>query len=189
MFKIRYLQLIILLTAGLYMSQTFAQPANLVLENMTVSGSQYFQATNSITVGSNFTVTNTGDATMDAPSVNFKDNVFVVQGGKMLVIAQSTAVEVKSETPDVPTNYTLEQNYPNPFNPTTTIKYKIPVAVHVTIRIFDVLGKEIETLVNEEKPAGSYSITWNAANLPSGIYFYTLKAGNFVESKKMTLLK
>ena len=88
-----------------------------------------------------------------------------------------------------PTFYTLMQNYPNPFNPSTTIRYSIPNQSFVIIKIFDVLGREIESLLQEEKQAGTYEITWNAANRPSGIYFYKIKAGNFTEAKKMVLLK
>ena len=85
--------------------------------------------------------------------------------------------------------YTLLQNYPNPFNPTTSIKYSITSEQLVTIKVYDLLGREIETLVNEEKPKGTYKSTWNAVNLPSGVYFYQLRAGNFVETKKMILLR
>jgi len=95
-----------------------------------------------------------------------------------------------------PTEFCLEQNYPNPFNPSTTFRYSIPNASEVTIKVYDILGKEIETLVNEEKPAGTYEVTWYAANLPSGVYFYQLKAtpsggqaGSFGETKKMILMK
>jgi len=86
-------------------------------------------------------------------------------------------------------NFILNQNYPNPFNSNTKIKYSIPQSSPVQIKVFDVLGKEIQTLVNEEKPVGTYEITWNAENLPSGIYFYQLRAGSFIETKKMTLLR
>ncbi len=85
--------------------------------------------------------------------------------------------------------YSLAQNYPNPFNPTTVISYQLATAGKVTLKIFDVLGKEVTTLVNEEKSAGSYSVKFNAVNLPSGVYFYCLKSGGFVETKKLLLLK
>ncbi len=92
--------------------------------------------------------------------------------------------------------YSLEQNYPNPFNPTTKIKYTASHLSRVQIKVYDILGNEIETLVNEEKPAGIYEITWNASGLPSGVYFYQLIAtpvggqrGSFIETKKMTLLR
>lgn len=106
---------------------------------------------------------------------------------------------------EMPTEFLLSQNYPNPFNPVTKIKYSIPMnppsspftkggsgdsrGGFVTLKVYDILGNEIETLVNEEKPAGTYEITWYAANLPSGVYFYQLKAGDYVSMKKMILLK
>ena len=86
-------------------------------------------------------------------------------------------------------SFLLSQNYPNPFNPSTTIKYSIPNTGDVSIKVFDVLGKEVVTLVNEEKPTGEYEVKFNAANLTCGIYFYQLKADNFVETKKMILLR
>ncbi len=89
----------------------------------------------------------------------------------------------------IPDGFILGQNFPNPFNPTTTINYQIPASSFVTIKIYDVLGKEIKSLVNEEKTVGSYELTWYAEQLPSGIYFYRLQAGSFVETKKMVFLK
>jgi hypothetical protein len=87
------------------------------------------------------------------------------------------------------TNYTVEQNYPNPFNPSTAIKYRIPEISFVTLKVYDVLGNEITTLINEEKPIGSYEVEFDATGLTSGIYFYKLHAGSFVETKKMILMK
>ena len=86
-------------------------------------------------------------------------------------------------------DFHLEQNYPNPFNPSTKIKYSIPHISNVKIKIYDILGSEIEILLNEEKPAGTYEITWYAEGLPSGIYFYRIQAGDFVETKKMMFIK
>ena len=85
--------------------------------------------------------------------------------------------------------YTLFQNYPNPFNPTTTINYSIPRTSLVTIKVYDVLGREIETLVNDEKHIGNYKVEFNASKLASGIYFYKMQAGDFSETKKLILLK
>jgi hypothetical protein len=85
--------------------------------------------------------------------------------------------------------YYLDQNYPNPFNSSTIISYHLPVSGVITLKIFDVLGKEIATLVNEEKSVGTYEVNWNAVNLPSGIYFYRLQAGSFVQTRKMILMK
>lgn len=94
----------------------------------------------------------------------------------------------------LPTEFELSQNFPNPFNPSTTIKYSIPNeetlhAMPVQLKVYDVLGKEITTLVNEEKEAGTYTIEFNAKNLPSGMYFYRLETSNFVRTIKMSLVK
>jgi hypothetical protein len=86
-------------------------------------------------------------------------------------------------------NYQLSQNYPNPFNPTTQIDYSIEAAGLVTLKVYDMLGTEVSSLVNEMKEAGSYSVTFNAANLPSGFYVYRLLTGNFIYTKKLILLK
>jgi len=83
----------------------------------------------------------------------------------------------------------LQQNYPNPFNPVTKITFLIPHRSYVLLNVYDVLGNEIASLVNEEKPTGTYEITWYAENLPSGIYFYRIQAGSFIDTKKMILLK
>jgi hypothetical protein len=86
-------------------------------------------------------------------------------------------------------SYSLSQNYPNPFNPTTTISYSIKENDLVQLKVYDILGREVAVLVNEDQKSGSYQITFNASNLPSGIYFYKLTSGNFTETKKLILLK
>jgi uncharacterized protein (TIGR02145 family) len=88
-----------------------------------------------------------------------------------------------------PLKYELSNAYPNPWNPTTTIRYQVPVNIMVTIKVFDVLGKEVSTLVNQVKQAGIYEVTLNGKGLASGIYYYQMKAGNFIDTKKITLLK
>ncbi|MCK9424466.1 MAG: metallophosphoesterase [Ignavibacteriaceae bacterium] len=90
---------------------------------------------------------------------------------------------------NIPTVYALEQNFPNPFNPTTKINYQLPKNSFVTLKIFDVLGNEISTLVNEEHVAGNYQVFFNGSNLSSGVYFYKIQAGDFVETKKLILMK
>jgi glucose/arabinose dehydrogenase len=89
----------------------------------------------------------------------------------------------------VPSDFWLEQNYPNPFNPYTAIKYNTGRESFVSVKIYDITGKEIAVLVNENKQQGSYEVVWNAASYPSGIYFYRLTAGEFSEEKKMVLIK
>jgi hypothetical protein len=86
-------------------------------------------------------------------------------------------------------SYDLKQNYPNPFNPGTVIKYQTPKAGLVKIKVYDILGREIAVLVNNEKPAGEYSVTFDGGRFSSGVYFYTIQAGNYSTTKKMILLK
>jgi hypothetical protein len=88
-----------------------------------------------------------------------------------------------------PSTFSLSQNYPNPFNPSTIINYQLPINSFVTLKVYDVLGNEVETLIDEEKSAGEYEIEFRASELGSGVYFYTLRAGEFVQCKKMLLLK
>ena len=97
--------------------------------------------------------------------------------------------DVSEKGKPVANNYYLFQNYPNPFNPSTMIKYKIPESGLVTIKVYDALGREIATLVNEEKPVGSYEIKFDGSNLSSGVYFYRLNFDSFISIKKMILLK
>ncbi len=98
-------------------------------------------------------------------------------------------VGVENTAQTEPEEFSLSQNYPNPFNPSTTIKYSIPKQSYVTLKVYDILGREAVTLVNEEKPAGNYEIIWNANKSASGIYFYQIKSGEFIKTKKMILLK
>jgi hypothetical protein len=93
------------------------------------------------------------------------------------------------QTITIPNYYALEQNYPNPFNPATKITYALPKAGDVELKIYDVLGREVATLVNEVKQAGIYTVEFNASNFASGIYFYTMKSGDFNAVKKMVLVK
>jgi len=89
----------------------------------------------------------------------------------------------------VPKEFRLSQNYPNPFNPTTVISYDLPKRSHVLITVYDILGREVKTLVNEDQKAGSYRVTLVASDLPSGVYFYRIVAGSFVQTKKLVLVK
>jgi hypothetical protein len=92
-------------------------------------------------------------------------------------------------TINVPTCYALGQNYPNPFNPSTVIGYQLPVTGLVTLKVYDVIGREVATLVNEQKDAGYYKATFNATKLASGVYFYRMSAGSYVSVKKLLLMK
>jgi hypothetical protein len=91
--------------------------------------------------------------------------------------------------PLLPASFLLLQNYPNPFNPNTVIEFQTSTKEHITLKIFDMLGREIATLVDEQKPTGTYSVRFDAGTLAGGVYFYRIIAGNFVETKKLILLK
>ena len=100
-------------------------------------------------------------------------------------------VSVNEDQHELPLSYSLTQNYPNPFNPSTTIRFSIPVgsSSHTSLRVYDILSREVTTLVNEDKKPGNYSVTFDGSNLASGVYFYRLEAGHFVDTKKLMLIK
>jgi len=99
-----------------------------------------------------------------------------------------TGVSVE-EGKDVPIEFALHQNYPNPFNPSSVIKFRVSSSKFVSLKVFDVLGKEVVTLVDEQRPVGTYSVEFDASNLASGVYFYTLRAGTFTDTKKMVVMR
>ena len=85
--------------------------------------------------------------------------------------------------------FALDQNFPNPFNPTTLISYELPSSSRVVLKVYDVLGREVTTLVNTKQEAGRYSVIWNASAMSSGVYFYTLQAGSYKATRKLLLLR
>ena len=107
-----------------------------------------------------------------------------------LDLVKSTAIvtEIQNET-ETPTEFKLSQNYPNPFNPSTNIDYSIPKSGFVSLKIYDMLAKEVAKIVNENKDAGNYTVTFNASKLSSGIYYYRIQSGNFTDIKSMVLIK
>ncbi|MDP4192654.1 MAG: T9SS type A sorting domain-containing protein, partial [Bacteroidota bacterium] len=108
---------------------------------------------------------------------------------KILEINTTSTTDVASNKIESPKDYELAQNYPNPFNPSTSIKYSIPQNSMVSLKVYDILGKEVASLVNEQKSAGSYEVNFNANSLAAGMYIYELKAGNYSQTKKMMLIK
>ena len=105
------------------------------------------------------------------------------------VFQNGVATSVKQIGTDIPSRYELKQNFPNPFNPSTTIRFSLPEAGFITLKIFNSVGEEIALLVNDEKQAGAYQVTWNAEGLASGVYFYSLITGKGIISRRMLLLK
>ena len=89
----------------------------------------------------------------------------------------------------MPGQYSLKQNYPNPFNPSTTIEFALPGAGFVTLTVHNLIGQEVATIVSGERAAGTFTATWDASGLPSGVYFYRLTAGEYIQTKKMVLLQ
>ncbi|MEP7146541.1 MAG: T9SS type A sorting domain-containing protein, partial [bacterium] len=105
------------------------------------------------------------------------------------VLFNNIMTPVNNFSNEIPGNFSLSQNFPNPFNPKTIINYELPTANYVTLKVYDVLGNEVKTIVNEKETAGSYAIEFDASGFPSGIYYYKIKAGEFEQVKKMILLK
>jgi hypothetical protein len=135
----------------------------------------------------------TGDYTLIADRLGYDGKIM------QLVVTQNTNISITLDTisiitsisngSEVPSQYILYQNYPNPFNPSSTIRFDIPENSNVKLRIFDMLGREVHTMVNEYMAAGSYQAVWNASRYPSGVYFYSLEAEGFIQTKRMVLVK
>lgn len=116
----------------------------------------------------------------------FPDTMYV---DYVRVYQQNTTGVTEETEGQIPKHFSLSQNYPNPFNPSTNISFALPTTSFVTLKIFDVLGRAISTIVSEQLYAGKHTFKWNAANVPSGVYFYQLRTGSFSETKKLILLR
>ena len=134
---------------------------------------------------------------VDKPGFNESSTVMVntaydITGSPLNASADfsvTSTTTVKADPAVRPTEFVLDQNYPNPFNPTTSIRYSLPTAGNVTLKVFDIIGKEVATLVNGYQQTGQYTVTFNASNLSSGLYFYRLETGSVKQVRKMVLLK
>lgn len=140
-----------------------------------------------ITNGTSVFVPNGAEICADFIIVNFGGSL--VTANPSGICAGGTVTGDIEEVETIPTEFALYQNYPNPFNPGTLIKYHVPEKSFVSLKVYDLLGEELATLVNEEKSAGSYDVNFDAGQLSSGFYIYTIKAGNFTSTKKMILMK
>jgi len=135
-------------------------------------------------VGLNSTVSNSGDFI----------TAEISKLGQFIVTRKTEVTEVGTPVVDIPQKFELYQNYPNPFNPSTSISFDLPEDAFVTLKIYNIIGQEIKTLVNEFKNAGRYTVVWDGKDntgkiAPSGIYFYRITAGNFSKTLKMVLTK
>ena len=141
--------------------------------------------------GDNWTTLNTGLTETNIHSLKIDNYGYLFAGSASGYIFKSnqTISGFSASTPELPKSFYLYQNYPNPFNPATSIQFTIPQRSHVQLKVFDVLGCEIASLINEEIEAGNHSINFQAGSLSSGVYIYQLKAGNYLDSKKMLLIR
>ena len=149
-----------------------------------ISNSVIGSGGSTISNANNILVSTVGEAFIGKSSNTVNQN----QIGFWYAYQQSTITDVENEE-TIPTVFKLEQNYPNPFNPSTRIKFAVPERSNVLIKIYDILGSEVATLVNEEMDAGWYENNFNAAGLSSGVYLFRMEAGNFISPKKMILLR
>jgi hypothetical protein len=123
-----------------------------------------------------------------------KRDSFVIRADAIEIREAQKPTKVQIQTSEIPKEFYLAQNYPNPFNPSTDIEFSIPIAVNVEIKVYDVLGREVATLINETLQPGKYKVRWNGTDrngalVSSGVYFYVMKAGKFIQTRKMMLLK
>jgi hypothetical protein len=118
-----------------------------------------------------------------------KDDLTLFANINLALYSKNLEKDKKINNEQTPKEYSLGDNYPNPFNPTTTIGYSIPTDEKVVLKVYDILGKEVAILVNEQKPEGNYQVIFNAENLASGLYLYQIKSGTFIQTKKMILMK
>ena len=163
----------------------------------TMSGHVYISRDN----GDSWNDYSSGLNTTQVRCIVLDENDFAMVGTANSGVYRSanSTVDVEDFYNPMITSFELFQNFPNPFNPSTTIKYSIPQSSQVVVKVFDILGNEITILVDENKPAGRYEVEFsakggsasggNAYSLPSGVYFYRIQAGSFIDTKKMILLK
>jgi hypothetical protein len=171
--------------------------ANQNINSILVSGSNLFAGTNSgvflsTNNGTNWISKNQGFYSSPIINALLISNNYILAGTYYHGIwrrSLSEIIGIQNISSEVPSDYILFQNYPNPFNPATSIKFSIPKSSNVKLVVYDITGKELELLVNEQLKAGTYQTNWNALNYPSGVYFYRLTAGEYSETKRMVLVK
>jgi hypothetical protein len=140
-------------------------------------------------------LTNSGELSWDIPEQpkeQYEISVFVTDSidtvGTSAIVKVNDVVSIASEE-SIPDKFSLSQNYPNPFNPRTKIKYGLKKDCKVKISIYDINGNKVETILDDEKPAGYHQVSWNAGSVPTGVYFYKIRAGKFTDVKKCVLMK
>ncbi|MCJ7555050.1 MAG: T9SS type A sorting domain-containing protein, partial [Ignavibacteriaceae bacterium] len=195
--------------SGVHWSQIF-RTDSLTIQNISYSsdGQRIFVVTNTLFYGLPktyfFVSSDNGNTweTLQLPiydlvidmDIDTEDAIYLASISSGVFRLKFPIVAIEDAKKNFPNEYQLHQNYPNPFNPNTVISYQLPVSGLVSLKVYDILGNEVATLVNEYRPAGKYNVEFhshsgNVRNLSSGVYFYTIKAGSFVETKKMILLR
>jgi len=135
---------------------------------------------------------NGGSSPLDNENAQNANHTFILKNSATPIVLNNvfgSLTGIKKSDDLTPGNYSLQQNYPNPFNPSTTIKYSVPQRAWISLKIYDITGREVQNVVNEQMNAGNYEVTFNASKLASGVYFYSLRSNNFVSTKKMLLIK
>ncbi len=160
-------------------------PMDLRSQNSIISWSA-FDIGSAVSTGSNTSVGSLIGQTIIGTTQ--QGNTRIVSGFSFNIALIPTSVNAESK-PISTTRFGLAQNYPNPFNPSTVISYQLPLNSMVTLKVYDVLGREIKTIVNERQSVGSHNVTFNIGDLPTGVYLYRLQAGTYSETKKLLLLK
>lgn len=164
----------------------------IVVMFLTSTGFSQYQINNSIISGGGNTTSNASysfSSTVGEPFNGKSNNISNQQAAGFWYVYQQQTITTVEENETIPTAFKLEQNYPNPFNPTTKIKFAVPERGNVLIKIYDLLGSEVATLVNEELDAGWHQKNFNAAVLASGVYLFRMEAGNYANTKKMIYIK
>lgn len=168
-----------------------------IVRSLTVSGTNVFAGTNgggvflSTNNGTSWTAVNNGLTNTDVLSLAVSGtNLFAgTYGSSVWRSPLSELISVKSLSTEVPEQFSLSQNYPNPFNPVTNLEFGISDLGFVSLKVYDILGKEVVTLVNEKLSPGNYKVQFDGSNLSSGVYLFRIESGDFVETKRMLLVK
>ncbi len=182
---------VLLVAIAMQIQQANAQ--DLVLQDTTITTTATFSAS-SITAGPNFTIASTGDVILSAVTIAVIPQFFIVQGGKLQVASGAPTVSVEREDPIIPDEFIVHQNFPNPFNPETEIRFALTKDSHVVINVYNTLGQQLDTLIDEQYAAGFHSVRWdgkdkNGNPVSSGVYLYQIKAGDFSQVRKMSLIR
>ncbi|OYV85093.1 MAG: hypothetical protein B7Z63_05985 [Ignavibacteriae bacterium 37-53-5] len=164
---------------------------------LAVSGNNLFAGTHgggvfiSMNHGSSWRAVNTGLTSMNVNALAVSGTTLLAgtSGTGLWIRPVSEMTPVRESPVQIPATFSLAQNYPNPFNPTTAISYQLSAVSQVTLKVYDVLGREVATLVNEVQQMGTHEVRFDGSRMPSGVYFYRLEAGRFTETKKLILMK